>query len=124
MRASSAFRSLIRLSRPDVLVFKAFCADCTDAAIEVLISSASALKWSRSWRWVRRSMSVESLPTWNVTSSMCLRTPFLASLRRFVSIRFFSSRTALIPSSTPAGAPAKIGNPASVPSMPNINMPP
>src|SRR5207245_705916 len=48
MRDSSALRSRIRFSRPEVLVFKAFCAAMTDEAIEVLISSASALKWSRS----------------------------------------------------------------------------
>src|SRR5690606_15412755 len=124
MRASSALRSLIRFSLPEVFCFSALCAAWTDAAIEVLISSARALKWSRSCRWALRNMSVESLPTWNVTSSMCLRTLCFASLRRFCSIRFFSSRTALMPSSTPAGAPAKIGRPASVPSMPNISMPP
>ena len=74
IRASSALRSRIRRSRLGRRSSPRFCAAATEARSRCCTSSASAVKWSRSWRWVRRSMSRESLPTWKVTSSMCLRT--------------------------------------------------
>ena len=71
-------------------------------------------------------MSRESLPTWNVTSSMWRRTACFASACRRCSIRLRSSRTVFVPNSSPALIEIGLSraNPASVVAMPIISMPP
>ena len=126
MRLSSASTSRTRLARVASSERAACWAAVSASLVERCSSSARVAKKSRMVRWTRRSVSRESLPTTNPTSSVYLRWAWRAWLRRMASWRSFSPRSAWRPMNSPMMIVAGLAmaSPAMRPSMPNMSRPP